>query len=89
VRYRVSGSHEVLEHKPGEEFEADLDPVTEARLYVGGHIERLDEYEFDPGTGVRDDDCTLDSDVTSTESCITVVMDRDDITRSDKKGFSR
>jgi hypothetical protein len=56
VRYRVSGSHEVLGHKPGEEFEADLDGVTEARLYAGGHIERLDAYQFDLGSGESEDD---------------------------------
>jgi len=55
VRYRVVGKNEVLGHKHGEEFEAELDGVTEARLYAGGHIERLDVYVFDPGSGEHEE----------------------------------
>lgn len=55
MRYRVSGTREVLGHKPGEVFEAHLDGVTESRLYVGGHIERVDEFQFDPGYGQREE----------------------------------
>lgn len=54
MRYRVSGNREVMGHKPGEEFEAELDGVTESRLFSGGHIERVSEYVFDPGRGKHD-----------------------------------
>jgi len=40
--YRVTSKREVLEHAPGDVFEADLDAVTEARLVVGGHLERVE-----------------------------------------------
>ena len=41
MRYEVCGKRETLEHAPGEQFEADLDPVMEARLIAGGHIRRV------------------------------------------------
>ena len=37
-RYRVSGLHPVLGHKPGEEFVEKLDPRQEARLIERGSI---------------------------------------------------
>jgi hypothetical protein len=41
ARYKVTGSHEVCGHEPGEEFEDDLDAITKARLVGGGHIEHV------------------------------------------------
>lgn len=38
--YRNLGKHDVLGHAPGEVFETELDPVTEARLVGGGHLGR-------------------------------------------------
>jgi hypothetical protein len=46
MRYRGVGRSEVFDHKQGEEFEASLDPVTEARLVSGGHLERVDKGEY-------------------------------------------
>lgn len=46
MRYRVVGRNEVLGYANGDEFEMVLDPVTEARLVTGGHIERVGEFEF-------------------------------------------
>lgn len=40
-RYRVVGNNEVLDHEPGESFEAVLDAVQERRLIAGGHIARV------------------------------------------------
>ena len=39
--YENIGTHDVLGHAPGEIFEADLDPVTEARLASGNHLKRV------------------------------------------------
>lgn len=36
--YEVSAPSAVLGHGPGESFEADLDPVQEARLLAGGAL---------------------------------------------------
>lgn len=40
--YQVTGSQPVSDHKPGEIFEADLDPAVEGYLLKGGHLTRLD-----------------------------------------------
>lgn len=42
-RYRVSGPFPVLGHEPGKRFEADIDPVHEARLIDAGHLTKLAE----------------------------------------------
>lgn len=60
MRYRVAGPHEVLGHLPGEMFEADLDPVTEARLVLGGHIERVAAYSFVPRREDEEDEVSTD-----------------------------
>jgi hypothetical protein len=36
--YRVNAPTAVLDHEPGDTFEADLDPVQEGRLLAGGHL---------------------------------------------------
>lgn len=46
MKYRVVGRNEVLGYAHGDEFEMILDPVTEARLVLGGHIERLGEFKY-------------------------------------------
>lgn len=40
-RYRIPDgvNHRVLDHYPGETFEADLDPAQEARLIARGQLE--------------------------------------------------
>jgi len=42
-RYRVASKHRVLGHEPGEEFEAEIDSVQEARLLAGGHLEPVSD----------------------------------------------
>lgn len=37
--YRVSGPNAVLEHAPGQTFQADLDEVQERRLIESGSLE--------------------------------------------------
>jgi hypothetical protein len=37
-KYRVNAPTPVLDHEPGETFEADLDPTLEARLLAGGAL---------------------------------------------------
>lgn len=41
-RYLVGGSHEYRGHKPGQIFEAFIDPAAEARAIERGHIELLE-----------------------------------------------
>lgn len=36
--YRVLGRRRVLDHAPGSEFHADLDPIQESRLIRGNHL---------------------------------------------------
>lgn len=36
--YEVTAPVAVLEHEPGDKFEADLDPVQRERLLDGGHL---------------------------------------------------
>lgn len=44
--YTVTGAqHRVLGHGHGETFDAELDPVQEARLIQAGHLERVDAAE--------------------------------------------
>lgn len=43
--YRVIGGRTIHGHKPGEEFEADLDKEHEARLMRLEHIELVEEEE--------------------------------------------
>lgn len=38
-RYRVTAPTAVLDTEPGKTFEAELDPIQEERLLVGGHLE--------------------------------------------------
>ena len=40
-RYQVTGIQPVLDHEPGSIFEADLEPVQEARLLASGALIRL------------------------------------------------
>jgi hypothetical protein len=51
----VVGNNEVLGRRSGEEFDAELDGVTEARLVAGGHLERVGEFEFKVEREERDD----------------------------------
>lgn len=52
--YWVTGASPVLEHEPGEEFEAALDPEQEAFYLAGGHlsleapVEETEEQKPDP-----------------------------------------
>lgn len=46
-RYRVSGVQAVLEHQPGEIFQADIPLLQEARLIGSGALERLEETPAD------------------------------------------
>lgn len=40
-KYRVTASSKVFRVEPGDTFERDLDPVTEARLIDSGAIEKV------------------------------------------------
>jgi hypothetical protein len=55
-RYQVTGPRVVLDHQPGEVFEADLDPVQAQRLIAAGHLTplaRLPESTLDDGSADR------------------------------------
>lgn len=41
-RYQVTGIQPVLDHQPGEVFEADIDPVQEQRLVASGALRRIE-----------------------------------------------
>lgn len=43
VAYRVAGPNVVLDHEPGETFEASLDPIVEERLLASGNLARAEE----------------------------------------------
>lgn len=42
-KYRVIGGRKIKGHKPGSEFEAELEPDHEARLMKLGHIEIVED----------------------------------------------
>lgn len=41
-RYQVTGIQPVLDHEPGEVFEADIPPVQEARLIASNALRRIE-----------------------------------------------
>jgi len=45
--YRVIGGKKILGHKPAEEFEADLPEDQERRLMALGHIELVEDEDFE------------------------------------------
>lgn len=43
-KYQVTGTQQVLGHEPGEVFHADIPPVQEAQLLLGGHLRYIPEF---------------------------------------------
>jgi hypothetical protein len=47
-KYRVAGEHDVLGHKPGSTFEAEIPADQEARLLERGSLTRVDKDAHKP-----------------------------------------